>query len=184
MRVVADEVQMFVTKVQQTFKAAQFFTLVFDFQARQRQWLAREQLVHLLQVSFVDVVITECVNEISRFKVANMRHEMSHEGVRADIKGDTQECVGRTLIKLAMKNRARRLARVCSPTVREGRSGILDLELEQRMAWWQVNIVTFARIPTADNQAARVRVSCDFADQTRNLINAIVLWIVSSERTP
>ena len=77
----------------------------------------------------------------------------------------------------------RRSERGSSLTVREG-FRILDFELEQRMTRRQINLIAFTRIPTADNQAARIRVRFDFINQTRDLIEAVRLWIMAAEGTP
>src|SRR5438552_11924792 len=52
------------------------------------------------------------------------------------------------------------------------------------MAWRQVHILSLARIPTSDNQTPRVLVVLNFADQIRDLINAIAFRIVSTKRAP
>src|SRR5437899_7507239 len=64
------------------------------------------------------------------------------------------------------------------------RSLIFDLELKQRMTWRQVNVVRFARIPAADDQAPRVRIRLNLINQPRYLIDAIASRIMAAERTP
>jgi len=61
---------------------------------------------------------------------------------------------------------------------------MFDFELTQRVTRRQINIVTFARIPATDDQAARVWIRFDLVYQTRDLIYAIAFWIVPTERTP
>jgi len=63
-------------------------------------------------VVLVNVVIAEGVNELANFKIANVRDQMSQQSIRADIERHTEECIGRTLIELTVKQRGR------SPTVR------------------------------------------------------------------
>src|SRR6185369_17516664 len=115
----------------------------------------------------VDVVIAEGVNKITHFQIANVRHQVSEQGIRADVERHAEKCVCRTLIKLAMKNAAP-----------------VNLELKQRVARWQVDIVALARVPPRHNQTSRVGIGFDLADQTGNLIHPIEFRIMPPERTP
>ena len=63
--------------------------------------------------------------------------------------------------------------------MREG--SVFDLKLKQRMTRRQIDIVTFARVPTADNQPARIRIRFDFINQPGYLIDAVGLRIISAE---
>src|SRR5438270_12888334 len=98
----------------------------------------------------VDMIIAERVNEITNVKIADVRDEMRQQGIRADVERHAEKCIGRSLIELTVENRTLRY-RVRSPTVREGLVHILDLELEQSVTRRQIDIVAFARIPTAND---------------------------------
>jgi hypothetical protein len=58
---------------------------------------------------------------------------MRQQRIRTDVEGHAQKCVGRSLIKLTVKN-----------------SRSLNLELKQSVTWRQIDVVAFAGIPTAD----------------------------------
>src|SRR5580765_5458800 len=96
---------------------------------------------------FVDVIIAERVDEFTDFEIADVGDEVSKQSVRANVERHAQKRIRRALIKLAVKKRG------SSPTVREG-VHVLDLELKQRMTRRQVDMVTLARVPAADYQAA------------------------------
>src|SRR5438105_15089245 len=86
---------------------------------------------------------------------------------RAEVERHAQECIRRSLIKLAMKKTFART--------------VLDLKLKERMTGRQIDIVTFARIPAADDQSARIGIRFDLVNQPRDLIEAIAFWIVTAE---
>src|SRR6266545_7165865 len=138
--------------------------VIFDFKSRQRLWRPRKQFLDLFEMVFVDVIIAERVDEFADLQITNMSNQLRQQCIRADVERDTKKGVRRPLIKLAMKDRG------SSPTVREG-SSLLNLKLKQRVTWGQVNVVTYARVPAADDQSSRVRVCLNFINQTRNLIH-------------
>src|SRR5688572_10053281 len=61
---------------------------------------------------------------------------------------------------------------------------LLDLELKQSVTRWQIHVVTFAWIPTADNQSPGIRIRFDFINQARDLIDAVMFGIVPAEGSP
>src|SRR5258708_1760449 len=63
-------------------------------------------------------------------------------------------------------------------------SALFDLELKQRMTWRQVDIIAFARVPAAHNQSSRIWIRFDLVNQTRDLIDAVRLWIMPPEGAP
>src|SRR5438128_403061 len=99
-----------------------------------------------------------------------MRDQVRKQRVRADVERHAQECIRRSLIKLAMKKTFART--------------VLDLKLKERMTGRQIDVVTFARIPAADDQSARIGIRFDLVNQPRDLIDAIAFWIVPAERSP
>ncbi len=52
------------------------------------------------------------------------------------------------------------------------------------MTWREVDSIRFAWIPAADNQAPRIGIRIDLANQTRNLIDAVTLGVMSAKRAP
>ena len=74
------------------------------FNSRQRQRLARQELLHLFEVVLVDVVIAECVNELADFQSSDVCDQMSEQCIRADVEGHTEKRISGALIKLAVKH--------------------------------------------------------------------------------
>src|ERR1043165_1695271 len=111
----------------------------------------RFRLIHTDTVLNVtkNVIITKRVNEISDLEITHMRHQVRQQCIRTDVERHAQKRIGRPLIKLAVKNRTC----VRSPTVRDAVPWLLNLELKQRMARRQVDVIAFARIPATDNQS-------------------------------
>lgn len=60
----------------------------------------------------------------------------------------------------------------------------LDLELEERVTRRQIDFVRDARIPTRDDEAARVRGLADPFDEARDLIHAVARRVMAAEGTP
>src|SRR6266581_1064563 len=118
-------------------------------------------------MALVDVVIAQCVDEFAGFQFANVRNQMGQQRIRAYVERHAKECVGGTLIELAVQD-----------------AFLLYLELKQRVTWRQIYLVPVSRIPATDDQAARVWIRFDLVYQTRDLIYAIAFWIVPTERTP
>src|ERR1041385_9212934 len=111
----------------------------------------------------INVIVAKRVNEIPDLKIADMRDQMRQQRIRADIERHAKKRIGRSLIKLTMKNWG------SSPTNRgphvsisrggvdsEGVSRFFDFELEQNRTRRRIDVVAFARIPTADDQATRI----------------------------
>src|SRR2546421_4185969 len=99
-----------------------------------------------------------------------MRDQVCEQRVRADIERHAEERIRRSLIELAMKNTFART--------------LLNFELKQRVTWRQIDVVTFARVPAADDQSSRIGIRFDLINQSRDLINAVAFWIVPPERSP
>src|SRR5215204_2391495 len=115
----------------------------------------------------VDVQVAEGVDELARFEPADVREHVRQERVGADVEGDAEEGVGRTLVELAVE-----------------RAAALDLELEERVARRQINLVRDARVPARDDEAARVRVTPNLIHEPRDLIHAVALRVMTAERAP
>src|SRR6476660_3129202 len=98
---------------------------------------------------------------------------MRQQGVLTDVERHTEECIGGALIKLAMKH-----GTSC------GQDSVFDLELKQRVTRRKVDIVAFAGIPAADDQATRMRIRLDLVDESCNLIDAVSGWVVTPEGAP
>src|SRR6185369_17775316 len=140
---------------------------IVDLQLRQRQWLARQQLVHLFEMVLVNVVVAERVNKVAGFELRNMCDEMRQECIRADVERHAEERVRGALIKLAVKH-----------------ATIRNFELKERVARRKIDVVSLAWIPTGDNQTARIRIGTNLFQQVGDLVHAVLLRIVSAKRTP
>ena len=77
---------------------------------------------------------------------------MRQQRVRSDVKRHAEKNISRALIKLARK------------------SALLDVELNEAMAWRQLHLGERADVPRADNQAARVRVGLYIMEQVFHLV--------------
>lgn len=64
------------------------------------------------------------------------------------------------------------------------RATALDLELEERVTRREVDRVGDARVPARDDEAARVRVALNLADEPRDLVDAVARRVVAAERAP
>src|SRR6185436_18744673 len=117
---------------------------IVNLQLRQRQRLARQELVYLFEMVLVNVVITERVNKVSDFKLCNVRDQMRQQCIRTDIERHTEKRVRGALIKLAVKHAA-----------------TFDFELKERVTRRKIDVVGLARIPTSNNQAARIRIGAN-----------------------
>lgn len=61
---------------------------------------------------------------------------------------------------------------------------MLYLELEECVAGREVNVVRDARVPSRDDESARVRVPLNLTHEPRELINAVALGVMSAEASP
>src|SRR5438132_8410748 len=80
-RLIAHETQILVTHTEQSFEPAQTPALVNDFDSGQRQWLARKQFMHLLEMVLVNVIVAECVNELANLKLADVGTQVEQQRV-------------------------------------------------------------------------------------------------------
>src|SRR5829696_5873139 len=110
---------------------------IVDLQLRQRQRLARQELLHLFEMILVDVIIAERVDKLAHFKLSDMRDQMSQKRIRTDVERDAEKRVGRALVELAMKN-----------------APILHFELKQRMTRRQIDVISLSRIPARYDQSS------------------------------
>src|SRR5258706_1981350 len=99
-----------------------------------------------------------------------MRDQVCKQRIRADIERHAEERIRRSLIKLAMKHTFAR--------------ALLDLKLKERVTRRQIDVVTFPRVPAADDQSSRIGIRFDLINYSRDLIDAVAFWIVPSERLP
>ena len=60
----------------------------------------------------------------------------------------------------------------------------IHFELKQSVAGRQINFIGLARIPAGNDQAARIGISLDLFDETRDLIDTVTLGIVTAKRAP
>ena len=154
---------MLICEIEQSLQTPQSVSIKY-LQSRQFERLASEQLVHLFKVILVNVQVAEGVNEIADFKSAHVSYEVSKQSVTANVERYAEKGVSTALVELAMK-----------------RCAIFDLELKQRMARRQGYVVTYARVPTADQQPPRIRIFLYFLYQSCDLVDAIELRILSAK---
>src|ERR1043166_6923677 len=102
---------------------------------------------------------------------------MSKQRVGSDVERDAKKRISRALIKLTMQHRG------SSPTIREG-FGLFDFELKNRVTRRQIDVVTFAWVPTAHDQPAGKWIRFDLFNQAGNLIHAVPVGIMAAKRSP
>src|SRR5215813_9696923 len=98
----------------------------------------------------VNMIIAERVNELADLQAAHVCDQMRQQCIRADVEGDAEKRIGGALIQLAMKH-----ARV---------STFFDFELKERVTRREIDVVTLAWVPAADDQSTRIRIRFDFLD--------------------
>src|SRR6516165_7486063 len=104
--------------------------------------------------------VAKCMNELADLKVCDMRDDVRHQRIAADIERHTEKRVGRALVKLAVQ-----------------RPPVLDLELEQRVTRRQCDLITNSRVPTRNDQSSRIRICLDLPDQPSDLVDAVQLRV-------
>lgn len=102
----------------------------------------------------INMNITEGVNEFTGLETAYLSDHMGEDGVRRDIKGDSEEYIGATLIKLATELIV-----------------LVNIELEEGMAGGEGHEVDFTGVPGDDHMAARMGVAFNVVNQRLNLVN-------------
>ena len=115
----------------------------------------------------INMIVAKRVNEISDLQLAYVCDHVRQQCIRTDIKRNAEKRVSRALIQLAMK-----------------RALVLDFELEERMARRKIYKVANCRVPSRNDQAARVWIGFDRLKQPRDLIYAVALRVMTAERTP
>src|SRR5215510_5941615 len=115
----------------------------------------------------VNVVVAERVNKLADFELGNMRDQMYQQRVRADVEGHAKKRVRRTLVELAVKH-----------------ASILDFELKESVARRQIDVGRLARIPAGNDQAARIRIGANLVQEIRDLVDTVLLRIITAERAP
>ena len=101
---------------------------------------ARELQPDLFQVVSIDVCVSQCVYEITRFQPRGLRHHHEQQGIRGYVERDAEEAVRAALVEL------------------QAQPPVGHVELEKGMAGGEVHVVQVAHIPCADDDAARVRI--------------------------
>jgi thymidylate synthase len=95
--------------------------------------------LRLLEVVLVEVRVAERVDEIAGTKIRDVRDHLREKRVARDVERNAEEHVRASLIELT-----RELA-------------VLDVELEQRVAWRQGDLIGLTRIPAGDEESPAVR---------------------------
>ena len=147
MGLVADQLEVLEAEVEQILH------LGIQLHARQRQRLAGQLQVGLLQVVGVQVAIAAGPDELARLQAGDLRHHQGQQSVAGDVEGYAEEDVRRTLVELAAE------------------LAVGDVELEQRVAGRQGHLVDQRRVPGGDDQPARVRILLQHRHQVGDLVD-------------
>jgi len=79
------------------------FDGVRNLNRREGFWFPRELLACLFQVVFVDVNVAEGMGEFAGFKICHFREDVEEKGVACNIKRNSEEDIGGSLIELEAK---------------------------------------------------------------------------------
>src|SRR6266496_5837947 len=126
-----------------------------DHEPRERKRRARELGRHLLQVIEIEMAVTTGPHEIADAKIALLRDQVGEQRIGRDVEGHPQENIAAPLVELA-----RQLA-----------AG--DVELEQQVAGRKLHPRNVRDVPRRDQEASRVRISADFGENVRHLVDVL-----------
>lgn len=130
---------------------------VVDGDAGKWERRAGELLLYLLTVVYIDVCITEGVDELAGNKVALLGHHHQEESVGCDVEGNAKEEVCASLVELEVEIL------------------VAYVELEEAVAGREGHFVELGRIPCGDDVAAGGGVVLDGFDDSGDLIYIIHL---------
>src|SRR5260370_7632220 len=115
----------------------------------------------------VDVIIAKRVDKLARIQLTNMGHQMHQQGIRSDVEWHYEKSIRRPLIELTMKDVT-----------------VFNFELKQRVAGWQIYVVSLVRIPTCHNQSSRIGICLNVIYEIGNLVSTVSFRIVAPKRPP
>ena len=104
--------------------------------------------------------VTRGMDEVARAESRHLCHHLQQQGIGGNVERHTQEGVCRALIEL------QRQTALCILSV-----GIVDIELEDGVAWRQRHFVDLCHVPCRDNHAARVGVGLQLVYHILYLVN-------------
>ena len=130
MRVVADELEVFVLEVEDGLHIG------VDEHARQGAWGARELQLGLLEMVQVEVGVARGVDEVARLQARHLRHHLQQERIAGNVERHSEERVSTALVELKRE------------------STIGDVELEDGVAGWERHAVDLGHVPSRNNHAA------------------------------
>ena len=146
MRPVTHQLEVLVTEVEY------IVNVWIDLHLRWWQGVSGQLLICLLQVVQIQVRVTQCVHELAGRKAGHLGNHQGEQGIGGDVKGNTQENICATLIKLT------------------GQGAVIHVELEEGMAGGKGHFVDLTRVPGADDHAPRVGVGLDLFHYAGNLV--------------
>ena len=149
--VVAFEREVFEAKREEVLRVG------IDLQLGELPRRACELQLRLLEVVLVEMRVTERVHELARAKPAHVRDHHRQQRVARDVERHAEEHVRATLIELT-----RQLT-------------VLHVELEERVARRERDLVGLFRVPARDDETAAVRLLLDVVEHALQLIDAVVL---------
>jgi hypothetical protein len=124
-----------------------------DYALWQRERLAGELLVDLLEVVQVEVAVAAGPDEVADVEVALLREHVREQRVAGDVERHAQEQVGAALIELA------------------GEPATRDIKLEETVTRRQAHGIDLADIPCADKHATAIGIGSYQMNQIRDLVD-------------
>ena len=125
-----------------------------EAQAGQCMGFPLQLLAGLIEMIEIQMRITQRVHKVADFQITHLRHHVGKQCVAGNVERQAEEDVRRTLVELARQ------------------PAIGDMELEHGVAGLQGHLLEFADVPSADQQAPRIRVALDLAKQPADLVDA------------
>ena len=137
MGVVALQREILIDKIENTF------FIRIDLHDRKLLRLSLELKTYLFQMVFINMGITQRVDEVATLQISHLRYHLQQKCVRRNVERDSEENVCASLIEL------------------EAQFSIRHIKLEQRVAWGKCHAVYLCHVPCRNNQAAGIRVLLD-----------------------
>ena len=150
------------------------FLFGIDFECRKVSRLALELFLERVDMIEINVCVANGVDQLARLASRHVGHQVGQEGIRGNIKGDTQSHVGTPLVHVA------------AHFVALG----IHVELTKHVTRRQGHLIQIGRIPRRHDDTAIFRVVNNFANAFSQLIDALTgiirvhILVLGAEMTP
>ncbi len=124
------------------------------------EWMggASELKLCLFEVIGVEVEVAKGVDKVTGLVSADLGDHQREQSVRGDVEGDTEEEIGTALVELAGQSWGWGV-------------GVVDVELEKKVAGWQGHVVDKSDVPSGDEVASRGGVVFEILNEASDLVD-------------